>query len=224
MFGNFFVIATPIGNLKDITLRALEVLHSVDIIVCENTRVSHRLLNEYRLEKKTIRWQQHSSAKETQRVFDLVRTGHNLAYLTDAGTPGISDPGNRLVELLWKEFGEAIKIIPLPGPAAALAALSVSGFPTDSFIFKGFIPHKKGRQKFINELKASQLTTVFYESVHRIKKLLVEMAALGLEQEILVARELTKKFETLYRGQVEKIILPAAELKGEFVIVVRGKK
>jgi len=223
MLGKFYIVATPIGNLKDITLRALEILKEVEVIACEDTRVTRKLLENYQIDKKLISFHQHSRPGDFNKIINEIRNNKCVAYLTDAGTPGISDPGNKLVEVLLQKFDNDIDIIPIPGPSAVIAALSVSGFPTDNFIFKGFIPHKKGRNKFLNEIKESKITTVFYESVHRVERLIKEMTALEIDKEIVLGREITKMFETFYRGKPSEIKLNKKEIKGEFVVIVRGK-
>lgn len=213
--GNLYIIATPIGNLKDITFRAVEVLKEVDIVLCEDTRETRKLLDAYKIDKKMISLHQHSSIKKIEAL--LTEFG-NIGYMSDAGTPGISDPGNKIVEKAV-ELGK--NIVPIPGASAVIAALSISGFPTDKFLFLGFMPHK-GKQKVFETIKNSKHTAVFYESVHRILKTLNEMKeALEPEREIVVARELTKKFETIYRGKIADVILLIKE-KGEFVVVVRS--
>jgi len=225
MVGKLYVVATPIGNLQDITLRALDVLKRVDVIVCEDTRVTKKLLKHYNIEKKLLSYHHHSREQSLARIKELLEQNKNLAYVTDAGTPGISDPGNKLVEFLVKNLPET-KIIPIPGASAVVAALSVSGFPTDEFYFKGFIPHKKARKKFLEDIKASEVTNVFYESVHRIQKLLSEMVQIIPEREIVLARELTKQYETIYRGRAAEVRMSVLDeqVKGEFVVVIRGKK
>lgn len=241
-----YVIATPIGNLKDITLRALEALREVDFILCEDTRVTKNLLNHYEIkDKKLISYHQHSDERKIMELVNLVRN-YKVAMVTDAGTPAINDPGGLLVRELVKPTipfrparaghlplpGEDIEIVPIPGPSAAIAALSVSGFPTDEFLFKGFIPHKKGRQTFLKEVLSERRTVVFYESCHRIVKCLEEINTLmsadknsdkhGYEEkEFMVGRELTKKFETIYRGTIEEVLKRVKDdpVKGEYVVV-----
>ncbi|MEK7189848.1 MAG: 16S rRNA (cytidine(1402)-2'-O)-methyltransferase [Patescibacteria group bacterium] len=219
--GKLFVVATPIGNLKDVTLRALETLQSVDFILCEDTRVTKKLLNHYQINKPTISYHQHSPDSKTKEIIKLLEDGKNLALVTDAGTPGISDPGNLLIQNLTKNL-ETIEIIPIPGSCAAIAALSVSGFPTDRFYFAGFPPHKNKRKKFFKELAAREETIVFYESTHRILKTLLELQMFAPQRKIMVARELTKQFETIYRGIAEEILekIKKGPIKGEFVIVM----
>lgn len=219
-----YIVATPIGNLKDISLRALEVLKEVSAIAAEDTRVTAKLLFHYNIQKPLFSYSYQVDSPKNKKLFDLLKQGQDVALVTDAGTPGISDPGGKIIERVLKELGNEVEIIPIPGPNAALTALSISGFPTDKFLFLGFPPHKKGRQKFFQEVADSQHTVVFYESPHRILKTLQSLADHSdLKTRILVvARELTKKFETIYRGTAEEILAKYQnELKkGELVIVV----
>jgi 16S rRNA (cytidine1402-2'-O)-methyltransferase len=224
-----YIVATPIGNLKDITLRALETLKEADLILCEDTRQTMNLLNHYGISKPLVSYFQHSRISKINYILEQLKKGKKLALVTDAGTPGISDPGGKLVEMVVKEIPSA-EIIPIPGPSALVAALSVSGFPSDKFIFMGFPPHKKGREKFFKKVSEAEYTVVFYESSHRILKTLQQLAnilaadSLLLTTKIVVCRELTKKFETIYRCGPDEIIkiLESGKnnLKGEFVIAV----
>ena len=218
-----FVVATPIGNLEDLTIRAINVLSNVDFILCEDTRVTRVLLERYHIKTQVISYHQHSGLGKVRQILDLLEEGKDLALVTDAGTPGINDPGGKLIETVSAELPE-VKIVPIPGPNAALAALSVSGMPTDRFTFLGFPPHKKGRQTFFKRIAEIEHTVVFYESKHRIMKALEQLRELAhIEQrKILVAREITKQFETMYRGTLEEIIaaLTAKDPLGEFVVVI----
>ncbi len=227
--GILYIVATPIGNLKDITLRALETLKNVDFILCEDSRQTIKLLQKYEISKPLVSYFQHSKVAKTDYILEQLENGKKLALVTDAGTPGISDPGNQLIELVVSRLPD-VQIIPLPGPSALLAALSVSGFPTDKFIFMGFPPQKKGREKFFKRVAEAEYTVVFYESTHRIIKTLEQLKKiLNLQSSIInskfvVCRELTKKFETIYRGSVDEIIEQLNKdknaTKGEFVIAV----
>lgn len=221
-----YIVATPIGNLKDITLRALEALQNADVILCEDTRVTKKLLSAYHISKPLESYHQHSRLAKTDAILRMLGEGKNIALVSDAGTPGISDPGGMLVEAVRERFGNAIKIVPIPGANAALAALSVSGFPADKFSFLGFPPHKKGRKTFFENVGKIEETVVFYESKHRIEKTLKELGSAVGEREMMVARELTKQFETLYRGTAEECLLQLKNDKilGEFVIVIRKKE
>jgi len=222
--GTLFVVATPIGNLSDLSVRALETLASVSAVLCEDTRVTSKLLAVAKLEKTLIAFHQHSDERRVDEVVERLRTGESLALVTDAGTPGISDPGGKLVERVVKEFGTDAVIIPIPGPNAAIAALSVSGFPADRFLFLGFPPHKKGRQGYFKEIAAFDGTVAFYESTHRILKTLKELEEVERlkERPLVVCRELTKIHETTYRGTAAEVTkrLEATSIKGEFVVIV----
>lgn len=240
--GILYIVATPIGNLEDITLRALNVLKEVDYILCEDTRVTKKLLDHFQINKPTISYHHHSDQKKVQEIQRLLETGKNLALVTDAGTPGISDPGNQLVSVILREFArpknpstikrsfavaqddsETAKIVPIPGSSAVTTALSISGFPTDKFFFLGFPPHKNKRQKFFQEVATAEYTVVFFESTHRIKKCLEELqTVLESNREIVICRELTKKFETIYRGTINEVMSQLKEDRGEFVIVVNS--
>jgi len=220
MLGTLYIIATPIGNLEDITLRALSTLKSVDVILCEDTRVTKNMLDRYEISKPLLSYHHHSDTRKTNEIKSLLEEGKNLALVTDAGTPGISDPGNQLVSDLVKSFGN-LDIIPIPGPSTLTAILSVSGFPTDRFTFMGFPPHKNKRQKYFEEVAKTLHTVVFFESGHRIEKCLTDLEkVLEPNRELVIGRELTKKFETIYRGNISEIKKQSMNTKGEFVIVV----
>lgn len=227
MPGNLYIVATPIGNLADMTFRAVETLKSVDLVLCEDTRVAKKLLDHFAIEKTTESYHQHSTLKKTGHIADLLREGKNLALVSDAGTPGISDPGNQLIESLIQVFGTEIKIIPIPGPSAVAAALSICGFGSDRFIFAGFPPAKNKRKKFFEEALAYSFTTVFFESTYRIIRTLEDIEALEPDKSrrIAICRELTKQFETIYRGTVGEALnnLKKGITKGEFVIVIEGR-
>lgn len=226
-----YVIATPIGNLGDITLRALEVLKGVDLILCEDTRVTKKLLDHYALKKPVLSYHQHSKLKKIEYIIQLLREGRNLALVSDAGTPGISDPGNKLINHLTTRPGLVVNIFPIPGPSALTTAASVSGFPMDRFIFMGFPPAKKRRKKFFEEITKSKYPVIFYESPYRILKTLNELRnTMNNEQRtmnnIVVCRELTKKFETIYRGEIGEVIkgIEKGIIKGEFVVIIEADK
>jgi len=227
-----YIVATPLGNLGDITLRALEILKSAPLIACEDTRVSQKLLGHYGITAKTISYHQHSSAGKVDFLLDKLAEIGEMAVITDAGTPGISDPGNLLVEAVVKRFGEKCQIVTIPGPSAIISILSVSGLPTDKFLFLGFLPHKKGKETILKRIIDSEETVVFYESTYRIIKTLEKMnemmmpEAATINRRIVIGRELTKKFETVYRGNIKQILekLKSDITKGEFVVVVEGKK
>ncbi|NCO89530.1 16S rRNA (cytidine(1402)-2'-O)-methyltransferase, partial [Candidatus Wolfebacteria bacterium] len=172
--GTIYIVATPIGNLKDITLRALETLKEVDLILCEDTRQTLKLLSHYGISKPLVSYFQHSKISKIDYIIGQLKQNKKLALVTDAGTPGISDPGGKLIEIIITRL-PSCQIIPIPGPSALTAALSVSGFPADKFIFMGFPPAKKGREKFFKKVAEAEYTVVFYESVHRILKTLSEL-------------------------------------------------
>lgn len=218
--GILYIVATPIGNLKDITLRALEILKEVDLILCEDTRQTIKLLNHYNISKPLISYFQHSKISKIDYIVEQLKAGKKIALVTDAGTPGISDPGGKLVEIIITRL-PSCQIVPIPGPSALITALSASGFPSDKFVFMGFPPVKKGRERFFKKLAEAEYIAVIYESSHRILKTLGQ---LNKTSQIVLARELTKKFETIYRGTADEItkILQSSKnnLKGEFVVVV----
>lgn len=225
MLGILYIVSTPIGNLEDITFRALRILREVDFILAEDTRVTRKLLEHYEIKKELLHYDEHNHARIAVWVGEQLAQGKNIALVSDAGTPCISDPGQRLIAFVRDRISNK-KIVSIPGPTALIAALSISGFPADKFIFLGFPPHKKGREKFFRELAHMPETIVFYESPHRILKTLEQLEKfVNLEREIIVARELTKMFETIYRGRVEDIKekIPAKELRGEFVVVLSSK-
>lgn len=217
-----YIVSTPIGNLKDITLRALEVLKEVDFILCEDTRVSANLLNHFGIKKELISLNAVNETKKIQSIITRLNSDQTAALISDAGTPLISDPGVRLVSACIEN---GIEIIPIPGPSALLAALSMSGLPTDSFVFEGFLPQKKGRQTKLKQLALEERTIVLYESMYRIEKLLNELNEFLPERFLVVCREITKKFEESWRGNAKDILsdFPDKVVKGEFVIVIAPK-
>jgi 16S rRNA (cytidine1402-2'-O)-methyltransferase len=214
-----YIVSTPIGNLKDITLRALEILKEVNFVACEDTRVTGFLLNHYKIKKELVSLNAKNEAQKAEYILSRVIKGENCALVSDAGTPAVSDPGIRLISAAIKK---GISIITVPGPSAITAALTLSGLPTDSFIFEGFIPQKKGRQKKLKELSEEKRTIVIYESTYRIEKLLGELKEYMPERFVAVCREMTKKFEEVWRGYPEEILdsLSGKTIKGEFVIVI----
>ncbi len=246
-----YIVATPIGNLEDITLRALRILKEVDFIICEDTRVTSHLLARYEIEKPLVAYFQHSKVSKIDEIIERLGRGQNAAVVTDAGTPGISDPGGVLVKQIVAQCSAYVKIEPIPGPCAAIAALSISGLPTDKFLFMGFPPHKKSRQSYFKKVAATEETVVFYESPHRILKSLEQLqdalhnpsqpprAFWGGDdrdpplkirggrgsydsRQIVVARELTKMFESVYRGTIVEVLAAVQKdpVKGEYVVVV----
>lgn len=226
---NLYIVATPIGNLEDITLRALRIFKEVDFILCEDTRITKKLLNKYGIKTPTISYHTFSGKNKADKILDLLKQGKNLALVSDAGTPTISDPGFQLVEEVRKKFGQAVKIVPLPGASALITALSVSGLPADQFLFMGFLPHKKGKQTLLKEIVTSKRTVVFYESPHRVLKTL-EALKKQLEEsqqekkKITITKELTKIYEEVISGDISEIlsffIKNPEKIKGEFVFVI----
>ena len=214
-----YVVATPIGNLKDITIRALEVLKEVDFVLCEDTRTSGNLLKHYDLNKELVSFNARMEVNKIDAVIKRLKLGEKCALISDAGTPAISDPGVRLVNAAQKN---GIEIVGIPGANAAILALSIAGLPTDSFIFEGFLPQKKGRQKQLKNLVDEDRTIVLYESMYRIEKLITELNEFMPNRIIAIGRELTKKFEEIWRGFPNEILQSLSEhqLKGEFVVII----
>ena len=217
--GKLLIIATPLGNLKDITIRAIEELRNLDFIICEDTRVTSILLKNLNISKELVSFNARTEEKKIEKVLKRINSGEVCGLLSDAGTPCISDPGVRLVNAAHKAN---IIVQGLPGPNAAILALSISGLPTDSFLFEGFLPQKKGRQKKLKVLSQEDRTILLYESVYRIEKLLKEIAEYMPERFIAVNRELTKKFEEIWRGYPNEILddLQNHKIKGEFVVII----
>jgi 16S rRNA (cytidine1402-2'-O)-methyltransferase len=213
-----YIVATPIGNLGDISDRAKETLATVSMILCEDTRVTGKLLSRYGLQTPMMTYHQHSSHTITKRVLDLLEDNKDLALVTDAGTPGINDPGGKLVEAVAGHC----KITPIPGACALIAALCVAGVPADEFVYLGFPPNKKGRASFFDRLCAITSTGIIYESTHRILKTLEEIHMRVPSRHLIVCRELTKLHETIYRGTAAEVTaaLNSTSIKGEFVIVL----
>ncbi len=231
-----YIVATPIGNMEDISLRALRILGEVNFILCEDTRVTKKLLDKYKIKTPTISFHEHSDEKKINYILDLLKQGNNLAMVSDAGTPGISDPGGKLVQAVIENLNkneERVKIEAIPGPSALTAALSISGIPTDRFLFLGFPPHKKGRQAFLQKIINSEEPVVVYESKHRIIKFLEELEKINAEikkenekidkmdkyfikkndvkkrkvkNSVVLCRELSKMHETVYRGELLEIL------------------
>ena len=217
-----YIVATPIGNLKDITLRALRILKEVDFILCEDTRVTKKLLSHYQIDKPLISYHQHSRLEKVEHIIELLKEGKNLALVCDAGTPGISDPGNELVSRVFEAGLQTVRIVPIPGVSALTTIASIAGFPMDRFLFLGFPPAKKGRKKFFEEIAQSKYPVILYESPYRIMKTLHELKTTNYQLQTVVGRELTKKFESVHRGTISEVIdeIKKGELKGEFVIVI----
>ncbi len=220
--GILYIVPTPIGNLGDITYRAIETLGSVDAILAEDTRQTKKLLDHYHVEKKLIPYHQHNEHKILESIISRLQAGENLALCSDAGMPGISDPGFLLIR---EAVNSEIQVITLPGAVAALVALVNSGLPCDTFVYEGFLPHKKGKQTKIKSLLEEKRTTVFYESPHRITKSLQMIKdILGENRKVVIGRELTKKFEEFVRGNVTEVLehFEKNTPKGEFVLIIAG--
>lgn len=224
----FYIVATPIGNLKDITFRAVEVLKSVDLILCEDTRVTKKLLDAFDIKAKTMSYHAQSKIGKTDKIFELLEEGKNIALVSDAGTPGISDPGALLVSKIKEKFEDSVKIIPIPGATAVITALSASGLPIHEFIFLGFLPHKKGRETLFKEISNSERAVVFYESPHRIIKTLESLKLHSPDKTIVLGRELTKIYEEFLKGNAEYLLdffeKNKEKVRGEFVVIVAPKK
>ncbi len=238
VMSTLYIIATPIGNLEDITLRAIRVLGEVDMVLCEDTRVTKKLLQKYEIDTPTMSYHSQSGIAKTEKIFAQIRKGSSLALVSDAGTPAISDPGSFLVSQIRDEFGDEVQIIPIPGPSALVTALSASGLPASEFLFLGFLPHKKGRETLFKEIVDSKRTVVFYESPHRIIKTLNSLKT-HLEikspnklsvlenRKIIIARELTKIYEEIISGTPDELLVyfekNPDKIKGEFVVMVSYK-
>jgi len=216
-----FLVGTPIGNLDDITLRALRVLKDVDLIACEDTRQTQKLLTHYNIGTPTISYHEHNEMTRSAELVKKLEEGAQVALVTDAGMPGISDPGYRLIALAIRHH---IAVVPIPGPAAFLAALVASGLPTESFRFSGFLPAKQGqRRELLESIKDSPRTQVFYEAPHRIREALEDVvSALGPDRPVVLAREVTKLHEEFLRGRAEEILeaVKSRELKGEITLLL----
>jgi 16S rRNA (cytidine1402-2'-O)-methyltransferase len=219
-----YFVATPIGNLADISLRALETLKLVDQIACEDTRTSGKFLHHYQIDKPVFSFHQHNEHKKVAHLINLLNSGLNIALISDAGMPGISDPGF-LASRAAHQAGHTVQVI--PGPDACTTALIVSGLPSDRYCFEGFLPPKKGRQTRLQEIAGREMTTVLFESPHKLLKALKELAAhCGEDRMACVARELTKKFEEVNRARLADLLSiwqDREKVKGEFVIVLSGK-
>jgi 16S rRNA (cytidine1402-2'-O)-methyltransferase len=224
--GTLSIVATPIGNLGDITLRAIETLKNADAIFCEDTRVTAKLLARYEIKKPLVRCDEKAEEVAAKKAIDMLEGGKRIALVSDAGTPGISDPGARLVSRV-RRFASSVTIEAIPGPSAITAALSIAGLPSDEFMFLGFLPHKKGRQTALRFVAGSFVPVVLYESPHRILKLLRELAEAAPECRITIARELTKMHEEILVGAPLDL---AAQLeakkgvRGEFVVIIEPQK
>lgn len=221
--GSLYVLATPIGNLGDISYRAIKTLQDADLILCEDTRQTRKLLDHYGIHAPTMSYHDHNEARKTPEIVERLMQGANIALVSDAGTPTISDPGYRLLNALRDTD---LSVIPIPGASAVTALLSVSGLPTDRFVFEGFLPVKKGkRQRRLEELAVDEKTIVFFESPHRIARTLGECLAVMGNRPACVGRELTKKFEEIQRGTLEELSQWAQQktIKGEITLAIGGR-
>jgi 16S rRNA (cytidine1402-2'-O)-methyltransferase len=221
--GTLYLVATPIGNLEDITLRAIRTLKECDLIAAEDTRRTGQLLKHFCISKPMLSYFQFNEAKRSEELLERLRRGEKLTLVTDAGSPGISDPGERVVRAA---IAAGFRVESVPGPSALVAALTASGLPTDEFHFIGFLPHKSGqRRNKLESLKAFEGTLVLYESPYRIERLVEELQAVFPERQVVLARELTKKFEEYLRGTPAELaeILKKRTLKGEFVVLIAGE-
>lgn len=223
-YGTLYLVATPIGNLEDITLRALRILKEVDLIAAEDTRKTLKLLNHFDISKPLTSFFRHNESRKGEYIISLLKEGQNIALVSDAGTPAISDPGEELVGMAIEE---GITVSPIPGPVAAISALIVSGQSTGRFVFEGFIPmNKRGRKERLKELEFEQRTMIFYEAPHKLKYTLEDMLKFWGNRKIVLAREITKIYEEIIRTDLEHAIKKYNEdnPKGEFVIIVEGSK
>lgn len=223
--GTLSIVGTPIGNLEDITLRALRTLAEADTIFCEDTRMTAKLLARHKMHTPLKRLDANTELSGAESVIERLEAGERVAYVTDAGTPGISDPGTRLVATVRSRLGTDVHIEAIPGPSAITAALSIAGIKVDQFVFLGFLPHKKGRQTLLKEIAAEDRAVVLYESPHRVRKLLDELAELlDADRTVVVARELTKLHEEVLTGTAASLCerLQSSQERGEFVVIVNS--
>jgi len=221
--GTLYVVSTPIGNLEDITLRALRTLKDADLIAAEDTRHTGLLLRHFGIQTQLTSYFEGNELKKREFILSRLKEGAQIALVSDAGTPGISDPGFRLIQ---NAVQNQIPVIPIPGPSAVITALSVSGLPTDAFLFKGFLPHKsKKRRDLLKELEGTKETLIFYESPHRIDETLKDILETLGDREIVLSREMTKIHEEIMRGKVSDVLnrIEERRLKGEITLVVSGK-
>ncbi len=231
MNGTLYIVPTPIGNLEDMTLRAIRVLKEADMVLCENTSAAQRLFQEYEITTPTSVFYAQTGIKNIEKSLAMLAEGKSLALISDAGTPTISDPGVLLVDRVRNELPD-VTVVALPGASALITALSASGITSSSFTFYGFMPHKKGRETLFTTIAESDRTSIFYESVHRIEKTLQSLADVcGTEEEksrrIVVARELTKMYEEVVRGSAQEVLQyfkdHTDKVRGEFVVIVEGR-
>ena len=219
--GILYIVATPIGNLEDITYRAINILNSVDIIAAEDTRHTLKLLNHYKISKHLISYHRHNEEIKSEELIKELKEGKNIALVSDAGTPGICDPGEIVIK---KCIEQEIKVIPVPGACAFVNALISSGLSTDTFLFLGFLPlNKKNRKQKLEQIKESTQTTIIYEAPHKLQSTLNDLRNIISDRKIVLARELTKIHEEFIRGSIEEIIKKSENIKGEIIILIEGK-
>ncbi len=226
IMGTLYIVATPIGNLEDITLRALRILKEVDVIFCEDTRVTGKLLSHYEIKTSMKRYDAHASVARHEEILERLEKGQKIALVTDAGTPCISDPGYRIINQI-REALPTVRIETIPGASALTAALSIAGIASSEFVFLGFLPHKKGRQTLFKEIAETERAVVLYESPHRLMKTLESLSVvLAPERRIAVARELTKIYESVVRGTASEVLAyyagHADEIRGECVVIIEA--
>ena len=219
--GTLYLVATPIGNLEDITYRAVKILATVDLIAAEDTRKTKILLDRYNISKPMMSYYSYNEQARAPQLIEKLLSGQSIALVSDAGTPGISDPAFHIVQ---QALENGVSIIPIPGPTAFISALIASGLPTDRFVFEGFLPQKKGRKTKWESLKSESRTIIVYESPHRIIKTLTDIQTYLGSRNVVVARELTKKFEEIVRGSVQSVLVELSKKtpRGEYVIIVEG--
>jgi len=220
--GILYICGTPIGNLEDVTLRVLKILKEVKLIAAEDTRHTKKLLNHYQINTKVTSYYEYNKFKKATYLLEILKNGQDIALVSDAGMPGISDPGYVLVNLALKNN---IKIIPVPGVSALITALVVSGLPADKFVFEGFLPRKiKERKRYFKNIENEERTVIFYETPHRLKRALKDMLEVWGDRKIVIARELTKKYEEIIRGNLSQILteIYEKEIKGEITLIVQG--
>ena len=225
MKGRFSIVATPIGNLADITYRAIQTLKDCDTIACEDTRVTSKLLARYDIKKPLLIFHAQSGKLSSERILQQLGEGLHVALVTDAGTPGISDPGNELVRIVRDRLHDAVTIETIPGASALTGALAIAGVDSHQFVFLGFLPHKKGRQTLFKEIAQEERAVVFYESPHRIMKALESLAqSLPVERKVVILREITKLHESVVEGSAQEVLehfqKNSTQVRGEFVVVV----
>ncbi len=219
-----YVVATPIGNLSDVSERMISVLKEVDLILCEDTRVTRKLCNKFDIETSLMSYHHHSDDAKKAKILKQLQEGEDLALVTDSGTPGIADPAGKLIKLIV-DGGMSVSITPIPGPSAVTTAASISGFYMNKFTFLGFPPKKKKRTDFFEEVVSYNHPVIFYESPHRIIRTLEDLVSLDKEKEVVICRELTKRYENIYRGKIKEVLKNLKEephTKGEFTIVINN--